>query len=213
MGDEFYLAAVPEPRTILGLRLRPLSLGHVLLLHRVKSSFVCESEGLPTYTDLAISVLICSQTYEESIQTFNDPDLPEFMHRWHDRLTGADTLLCKLGFRKPKLIDLATKCAEFSEYIRDGSRVPDYDFNPGDFQEMACPAVELIKVKLMRDMHFREAELLDRAWALCLWDNVVLKALNNEVRMFGKEAKEDALEAARILAENIAAGKVKSCQS
>lgn len=212
MGDDFYLAAVPEPRTILGLRLRPFSLGHVLLLHRVKSAFLVHTEGAPTYEDLALSVLICSQTYEENLETFNDPSLPEFMRRWHDRITGADSIWCKLGFRKARLIDLAQKCSEFTDYIRDGSRIPDYDFNPGDFQEMACPSVEIIKVTLMRDMHFSEREIMDRPWALCLWDHVVLKALDNQVRMFGKEAKEDALEAARALAESIKAGKV-SCPS
>lgn len=213
MGEDFYLAAVPEPRTILGLRLRPFSLGHVLLLHRVKSAFLVPSEGAPSYSDLAISVLICAQTYEENLATFNDPTLPDFMRKWHDRITGADSIWCRLGLRNVSHIDLSQKCAEFADYIRAGSKVPDYDFNPGDFQEMACPSVEIIKVTLMRDMHFSEREIMDRPWALCLWDHVVLRALDNQVRMFGAEAKEDALEAARLLAKNIEEGKFKPCQS
>ncbi len=207
MTDEFYLAAVPEPRTILGLRLRPLSLGHLLLLHRVKSAFVTADEGEPAYHDLALSVLICSQTWEQNIATFDDQDLPEFMRRWHDQLTGADSFWVKIGFRKFRPIDLQSKCLEFADYLKEGSKIPDYDFNPGDFRELAVPSIELIKVTLMRDLHISESEILDRSWALCLWDHVVLKALNNEVKMYGRDAKEQALAAAEQLAENIKSGK------
>jgi hypothetical protein len=57
----FYQAAVPDGWQILGVRLKPLSLGHLILLHRYESAFVVG--GLPTPADLVMSVLICSRTF------------------------------------------------------------------------------------------------------------------------------------------------------
>jgi len=52
MTDDFYSVAIPEQRQILGLKLRPLSLGHVIILHRIESAFLCE--GIPDYQELAM---------------------------------------------------------------------------------------------------------------------------------------------------------------
>ena len=62
---DFYQAAVPDGWQILGVRLKPLSLGHLILLHRYESAFVVG--GIPTEADLVLSVLICSRTYEDAI--------------------------------------------------------------------------------------------------------------------------------------------------
>ena len=40
MSRDYYAAAVPEPTTILGLPLLPLSLGHLILLNRCESVFI-----------------------------------------------------------------------------------------------------------------------------------------------------------------------------
>lgn len=212
MIDPFYLAAIPEPRTILGLRLRPLSLGHIILLHRIESSYVCG--GLAGFDDLSLSVLICASTYEEGLEHLNNPDLPREMRRWADKLTGMDRLSVRLGFRKPTPIDFDAKHAAFSGYIVNGSKVPNYHFNPGDFEEVGCPNVQLVKAGLMRDMKFTESEIMNRSWALCLWDHVTLKAMAGSVKMYKEDTIEDARKLANELAEKIRKGEVKlPCQS
>jgi hypothetical protein len=212
MIEPFYLAAAPEPRTILGLRLRPFSLGHVILLHRVESVFVIG--GVPDFNDLALSVFICSQTYADALKAFEDPTLPEFMKRWHDKLTGSDRLLVRLGLSKPKLLDFSQLCARFSAYITEHSKIPNYDFNPADFTEMHCPHVQQVKVALMRDMGFDEEKLLDRGWGLCLWDYVTLKAMAGTVKMISEDTKAEALSLSNDLLARIKSGAVKiPCQS
>lgn len=207
MIDAFYLAAVPEPWTILGLKLRPFSLGHIILLHRIESAFV--TAGIPTYDDLALSVFICSRTYEEALAAFDDKGLGRFMSAWARALTGGDKWAVRWGWRKGKVIDLASNCRDFANYISAHSKIPSYDFNPADFSQMDCPEVQLVKVRLMREMHFTESELLNRCWALCLWDYVTLQASEGKVKMIAAQAKEDALSIANELLAKIQAGKVK----
>ena len=62
----FYQAAVPDGWQILGVRLRPLSLGHLILLHRHESAFVLG--GIPEPEDLVLSVLVCARTYEDALE-------------------------------------------------------------------------------------------------------------------------------------------------
>jgi len=90
MPDDFYSVAIPEPTTILGLRLRPFSLGHVLLLHRVKSSFVTEGEP-QTLDDIALSVLLCALSYDDGCALLNRSkrSLDRLFIRWHRKLVGG----------------------------------------------------------------------------------------------------------------------------
>ena len=63
---DYYQAAVPDGWQVLGVKLRPLSLGHLILLKRYGSAFVVG--GIPTEADLVLSVLICSRTYEDGVE-------------------------------------------------------------------------------------------------------------------------------------------------
>lgn len=204
MDRDFYSVSIPEPTTILGLRLRPLSLGHLVILHRIKSSFVTDGE-LFTPHDLALSVLVCSLDYKSGCDLFNEPNLPELFTKWHDKLTGRGWM-ARIGLRKPKPIDYAAKSAEFAKYLSDGSTGPGYTFNDSEFSEIDCPSVQLIKVSLMRDIGFSEAEIMDRAWSLCLWDFVTLRALSGQVKMVNIDKLRAAQQAANELQERINSG-------
>ncbi len=61
----------------------------------------------------------------------------------------------------------------------------------------------------MRDMHFTEAEIMDRSWALCLWDFVTLRALKGEVSMVAKEEIDKAYEVGKNLMELVKSGKLR----
>jgi hypothetical protein len=187
----------------MGLRLRPFSLGHVILLGRVRSSFVTEGEETSLH-DLALSVLICALSYDEGLALFNDKDLPRFFVRWHQKLAG-ESWMTRIGWRKPRVVDYVEHIRAFGEYVQRGSKIPNYSYNPSDFKRMECPSVQIVKTTLMRDMHFGEAELMDRPWALCLWDFVTLRALAGQVNMVDSDALKEAQEVANAVAERMKA--------
>ena len=92
MRDEFLDIAVQEPTTLLGLELKPLTIGHCLLLDKFKCSPVEDVDGLIT------AVLICSRDHDQ-FQNFLDDRLLDWkMRLWHRRIGEID-LLTKLAER------------------------------------------------------------------------------------------------------------------
>lgn len=208
MTPDFYSVAVPEPRRLLGLPLRPLSLGHIILLHRIQSAFV--TEGVPqTYEEIAIAALICSLPYQRAVEAIHDPETPAFLRYLGNRITGVNELGVIWGWKKPRVIDLPAVCKAFSDYLQAHTKVPYYTFAPGDFKEVAAPSVQIVKVTLLKEMNFTEAELLDRSWALCLWDYVTLRAVKGEIKMEDESAINDARAVAERLQQLVESGQLK----
>lgn len=202
----FYPAIIPEPRTILGLRLRALSLGHILLLNRIESPFF--TEGKIGIADLATAILICSMSYQEGLRVIEDPKLDLFMRKWHARLSGMDRLLVRLGFKKPNAIDYQEKISSFFEYLETGTKSPTYSSRINESPGMECPSYQVVRVTLMRDLGISDSEIMDRPWVLCIWDFITLKALSGDVKMVSGDAINDALEFANRLQE-----KLNGCRS
>lgn len=211
MTEAFYLAAIPDTWEILGLKLRPFSLGHVILLHRIQSPFLTgwKAESPPTFDDLAVAVLVCSCSYKDAREIIESPKLPGILRSWADRITGMDRWSVRIGWNKATPLDFASAAVEFSDYIKEHSRIPNYEFNPNDFKEMHCPEVQLVKVSLMRDMHIPESEILDRGWGQCLWDYVTLRAMDGRVKLVDEQVRDEALNLANALMAKINSGEVK----
>jgi len=185
----FFSAAVPEPHTILGLRLLPFSLGHRILLKRINSGFL--SDGKITFNDLVSSVFICAHSWKENIDALHNHQLTdEFMHRWQRALFGQTGWKYYLGLRQPVIPDLEEKAKAFNEYLQDGESHPGYRFEPGG--ELDCPIEQIVKVTLLSQTSLTEAELMDRSWSLCLWDYLTLKAIAGEID-FADETEIDEL--------------------
>jgi hypothetical protein len=193
MPSDYYLAAIPEPVTLLGLRLKPFSLGHVVLLHRIESSFVVG--GVPTCDDLAASVLICAQDYREAIESFNNPDLTKFMARWFKKLTWRG------WFKRRGFVDLEAKAKEFAEYVKNGSKLPYYSFTEADVKESHQEPVQSVKIALMTKTTLTESELMDRPWGLCLQDFIALQVMEGKCQIQDREEIENAQAVAAVLHE------------
>ena len=58
-------AALPNPVSVLGVRLRPFSLGHVILMKKYDMPWVSDKEELPSIWALIFGVFICSQSWSE----------------------------------------------------------------------------------------------------------------------------------------------------
>ncbi len=198
---DYYRARLPEPRTILGLKLRPFSLGHRLLLHRIESFFVGADDRL-TYEDLALSVLICSLPYARAVEVFDDPDLPRFMKLWADRLTGRG-ILTALGVRKIRTIPLQTKGKEFIDYMNSGERKLTYAATENG-QEIPLPTLQKIRVTLLQEFGgLTDEALMDRPWGLCVEDYITIHTLKGNVTMYDGSLLSEAAAAAKAKWEEL----------
>jgi hypothetical protein len=138
-------------------------------------------------------------TYEEGVKVLEDPDIDRFMQAWHDRITGNDRWLVRIGLKPVMVLDFREKMKAFADYLEEHSRSPHYSYTPGDFRQMDCPNVQIVRVTLMRDLHLSDSEVMDRPWVMCLWDYITLKALAGQVAICNKDEISEAQEVANRL--------------
>lgn len=139
-------AAIPEPYQILGLRLKPLSLGHYLLMERFNVAFVSSIEATATQDDLILGVLICSMTYEEFINFLDEPDHIAQIKSWGEKC-GA--------------YDLNEKVKLFKEYIDAASKQPVVIYEQGASNESGAHWAQTIKLTLTGQLGYTEHEAIN----------------------------------------------------
>lgn len=85
------LAALPAPTVVLGMLLRPYSLGHELFLIREGSPFAPGATQKPELGDLYRAVLICCQTWQETREMPFEPLATLKLWLWKKRMgSGVD---------------------------------------------------------------------------------------------------------------------------
>jgi hypothetical protein len=139
-------AFAPDDYVIAGVRLRPLSVGHVALLERCQSSFVTGEDH--TIGDLLTSVLVCSAPHEDALARLKSGELQREVMRWQRRLSGGlrgrilrgVRLACGEAVTPQEVLGLNLKesAAHFESYIEA------HGGNGRTVNEWACPSCELL---------------------------------------------------------------------
>jgi hypothetical protein len=160
--DAAYLrAAVPEPVQVLGLRLKPFSLGHYLLLARFNCAYV--TGATPTLGDLVLGALVCSQTYADALD-FLSGDWQQDVQKWDVKLTRQN-------------VDWKSRVTLLADYIRAGMVTPAYSATEGGSSPSGAPWTELLRVGLL-EMGLTEEEVLNRPLALSWWSYLTWREVN-----------------------------------
>jgi hypothetical protein len=157
MLQAYASAILPDPCALCGVRLAPLTLGHMLLLHRVESPFVTGAR-YPGAGDLLLAIILCSQPWETSARQWADGQLPRRIRRL--RLKAAITL------RRSH-----TQAVQaFQAYIDEGTRGPETWTNRDNPRTPGAPWLQ--SVALVQQIHLHKTE--SAAWATpvaqALWD-------------------------------------------
>lgn len=173
-------AVVPTPFRVLGVQLRPLCLGHLLLLERIESPYV-GSENVEA-KDLMLAVLLCSKTFEAGCALVSSAyGLSEEMASWQRMLRGG-------WFRRRK-IDWVQANQLFGEYLEDGQRRADVWQRQHDGPSMTAPWQEIVSVTLTRT-GWTESEIMN-CYMPRLWVRYYTAL---ELRMFETAQKPEHIE-------------------
>lgn len=202
MDEKFYAAAIPEPYTILGCRLRPFSLGHLFILNRIESPFVVGSDT-PDIGDFLTAILFCSNTYADGLALLDDDTMIAKVYAWGQELTGSDTWKVRLGIRDPATIEWAKKAAMFCDYMADGAETPTIHFAEDGARSINAPTPQIVKLTLMMRLGISESEIMDRPWSICLWDFCTLKAMDGQAEIVDSESAMESQELANKLFERL----------
>ncbi len=172
---DFLKAAVPDPVTCLGVRLRPLSLGSLILLQRFDNAYLTGKVPRGTFGDLLQGVLVCSLPFADAQAALSDPDLSRDLARWGWKLQGG-----WLRWTKKRRLAFSLRVARagliFQQHLDAGLKYPFTKVERGPEKEIGSPWVMFTLTALMEDLKQPKNEALDQPLAFSRW----LVAANGE---------------------------------
>lgn len=158
---------LPAPRTVFGVPLVPLRVGHALLLHRVRCRMVfggfqtpAEREGkFPTMRSLLLAVEVCRRV--------------EIRLPWQLRLTWLE--LCQFRFTELQRLRLEGRfldgVGEFRAYWRESfHHLPNIWHNDAEERESVGRRLAALKARLIEEMSMSDTEALHTPVARALHD-------------------------------------------
>jgi hypothetical protein len=168
---DYARSAVPDPYRILGLRLKPFSLGHYLLLQRFGCAFIQQNQGMATREDLILGVLICSMSHQYFLRFIEQQNFEDQVKTWG----------MKIG-----IVDFKEKAELFQNYLRLGMIEPDYvalqpqNDSGGDWAQS-------LKITLVTRLGYTEREALDMPISKALADYYKLAEIEGMIRLLNEE--------------------------
>lgn len=204
-------AAAPAPAVVLGMLLRPLSLGHMILLHREE---IMEpiSNGSVTSLQLTTSVLICCQSWEQSQSMQFDWLLTLKLWIWKRRVARAESKHAKrLKAGAESGTYFNAEAAKFAAYMAAGSLdLPISDTPRADagkpVRSPGSPFLLRLHLWLIRYLGLTEAQAWDHPYGLakmrwsCHWESEGgLDVYNNADDSFNRYVQEQESLGAQAL--------------
>jgi hypothetical protein len=199
---DYAAAAVSGQAQILGLRLRPLSLGHIILLKGCDCAFVADGERPATIEDLILGLVICSQTYEDAsdfLEALDDPP------PWWSRLNRSQRVLRKWGnrvrsaVRRDKEFSIYERFAMFQRHIASGSSMPRFWILKESSEQSSAPWYQNVKLALMSQLGYSETQALNMPLQVAFQDYFRHAEASGTIRLYSdaENELEDKMEVVR----------------
>lgn len=178
-----HLAAIlPEPFTVLGQRLKPLTLGHCFWLERL------ECNPVKNILDLVTAVVVCCDDWDRFDQTTKKTLFPIRMRVWQWRLSGL--------WRKDKTaFDKSVQA--FGQYIKENTKAPEtFDAKGGN--TIGAPWLYHLKVALQSKLGYSRHQVLSLPMSEALWDYYTFGEMEGGIDLVSEHDRDMA----KIATEN-----------
>jgi hypothetical protein len=201
-----FTARVPEPYRILGLKLKPLSLGRYCLLRRFDCAFVSEEpDAIARPADLVLGVFICAQSCREFLELLSNGKFQIEIQRWGHKLfeTGPWAKHLPKKLRRPKPFNYVEKVALFKSYLSDSVKIPKYwEEHEGDANSSGAHWTDCMEGVLRGELNWTEGEVNERPLSKAIGDYYKWMESKGAIHLVSDD--EDA-EMAKMAAANEAA--------
>lgn len=168
MHAVFNKAVWPTTRSVLGLELKPLSLGHVFELHKHTTLL---SDADPTLSQLTVGVFLCSMDWKES---------SALISRFRTRL-----FTLYWGFRC-RHMDFQTEHNMFMSYLNESLEQAEWKLDPQRIRHLSSPWFMRLTALLMArlSMTLDEAKSIHLQLATALL--TALEEADNDVELWSE---------------------------
>lgn len=167
----------PQPRCI-GVPLKPFTLGHLLLLRRIRNSYVLGE--YPQYQDLISAALICTHTWEENLKLLSSP-----LRRW---------LTMKLWGLLAGKFNVAVQTIVLLQHIQHGQEMADIKRTTGGVRYLVSEW-ETRLYAYLRTLHYTESEILNMPLRLA---NMLFVTHLEEDGLMDFRSRRDEVQAERM---------------
>ena len=191
---DYLQAFYPERFTILGQRLQPFSLGHLMLLRQMGNGFVCP-DCKPSIPDLTSGIFVCSQSYSQAQRGLESRLLRFRMFVWGARVRRAN---------------FVEKMLAFTDYLEAGSTFPDMPDASERARIPGSPLIQRVRLTLQGELGLTQSEAMDYPWGAALHEYFALLEMKNRTSITNDEERETMKEHEEMVAamkEEIEAGK------
>jgi hypothetical protein len=180
MSAADFKAAIPEPYQILGLKLKPLSLGRYRLLQRLECAFVSETETTAEMGDLIIGLLVCSLRCDEFLSFYESPDFASQIHKWARAIKAVPPWYLRskiisysfIGrrWRKKHSFNFVEKMQLFKNYIAEAQAVPEYHPVHSSLQRSTAHWSTSVEITLRSELNWTAEEINEAPLSKALSD-------------------------------------------
>lgn len=179
----YVTAAVPEPYQVLGLRLKPFTLGHHILLRRFGCAFVADAETEVTKGDLLLGCLICSMWNAEFLEFMDDPEHAAKIIKWGEQCGQ---------------FNFAEKCQLFQDYLKASFQEPSFTI-VGEGGDTSGDWSQNLKLAMMIKLGHTEEAVLNTPLASLMSDYFRCAEIDGLIRIQNVEEVDAADANAKIL--------------
>jgi hypothetical protein len=217
MSAAYFTAAIPEPFQILGLKLKPLSIGRYRILKRLNCAFVSEVETKAEAADLIIGVLVCSMRCQDFMEIYDSNRLEMFLRKWSRSISPMPWIgfipLVGKWWRARYSFDMFEKMNLFKRYIEQGSEAPKYFDESGDKAVTGAHWSHSIEVTLRSECNWGKLEVDEDPLTKALAD--YFKYLENQglVRLMTEDDIVQGDQNAKVYEEYLRKCKEAGCQA
>jgi len=168
MSDVWQRALDPTQRTVLGLTLQPLTLGHVFVLSEIDCAILSPG-GKPTIEDMIKAAFVCAQPWRESQRDMRKRRrFALFMKYW--------------GWKCRKIKSIEKSIDELNAYVSDALAMPEMRCK-GEFKDRATPWHWRLLVILMVQLRMSIDQAMDTTVAFANMLRIGKDELDDAVQM------------------------------
>lgn len=199
-----YDPAFPEPFRILGRNLHWLSLGRYRLLKAANCAYVSDDAASAGADDLIIGIIICSMRVDEFIPFARSKQFEKEIRRWRRRILPLHwlTLIPKIGpwWNHHFGADILEKMMWFADYIKEGSKQPDYFFEGDDNRESALHWSQSLEVVLRSQLGWLTEDINERPLTQAFEQAFAFSESRGSIRLISEEDVEHGEANAALIA-------------
>ncbi len=206
---EQYLAAqFPDTYNVLGRRMAVFTLGHAMLLQRLKSPFVWERQSAeetppaPGYGDLRLAIALCARSYPRALALAEG-------RPWRSLWT-APVLWRFVRCPRRRLLEGSV---QMYRYLAAARQMPEcWPSQDDNSRQAGSPFLQLVKLTQMMHLGKTEMQALCTPYALARWDYAACWEIEGRIKIVSQDDRQ-GFERAKELHDRRAASVINHQRS